>query len=142
MENTVNKKDIYEQFAKAQAEFGIAKRNSVGYNYKYADLTELVRVSRPALTKYGLSVTQLLIKGKSGEAAEPMVLVTKLCLNREQWIESTMNVVSGETGQSNNKNLIQVLGSTLGYLERYAYKAITGVVVESAENGSSTQYKR
>lgn len=63
---------LFESLSKAQGEFEIPKKNSVVkiraksgrmIEFSYADLQETIRCTQPALTKYGLAVTQPLING-------------------------------------------------------------------------------
>jgi hypothetical protein len=137
--NTNNYKELFTALAKAQSEFKVAKRNTNGYNYKYADICELVRVSRPALTKNGLSVIQLTIQGKSGDSKTPMILKTMLCHSSGQFIESNINVVSAvNNGPSKPSNILQALGTSLTYLKRYSYSSMIGVVVDGEDSDGVT----
>jgi len=134
---------LFTALAMAQAEFGTAKKSVSGYNYKYADLEEVVKVSRPALTKNGLSVIQVIIPGVTvnGEK-KPAVLKTILGHKSGQYIESNINLVFNEQGQGKAKNVLQSLGTSLTYLKRYSYAALVGVMVEDEDtDGVTPSYK-
>lgn len=111
--------ELYSALAKAQGEFQAAGKRSDNpyFKSKYADITECVRVSRPALTKNGLSVIQNIIPNEEGH----LMLITRLGHSSGQWIESRIRIMPP-------KNDIQSLGSHITYLRRYAYAALVGVV--------------
>ena len=106
--------------AKAQGEFKIAGQNKENPYFKspYADIESVVLASRPALTKYGLSVIQnwyddedsagwletMLLHGESG-----------------QWIMSRKRVTPINSD-------IQTINSHVSCLKRAAYAALIGVV--------------
>lgn len=140
---TNNYKELFTALAKAQSEFGVAKRNTTGYNYKYADICELVRVSRPALSKNGLSVIQVTIPGKSGDNKTPMTLKTMLCHSSGQFIESNINVVAAANNTpGKSSNILQALGTSMTYLKRYSYSSMIGVVVDGEDSDGVTQSRR
>jgi len=112
-------KDLSTALAKAQAEFkiaGLTKENPY-FKSKYSDLAEIVKVSRPALAKNGLSVLQQIVQNEDGAN----ILNTILLHSSGQWIESRMRIVPP-------KNDVQSLGSYITYLKRYAYASLVGVV--------------
>ena len=71
--------------AKAQAEFSTAKKDKDNpfFKSKYADLESVVNATRPALTKYGLSIIQ-----SPFFENEKSYLITLLMHNSGQWIKS------------------------------------------------------
>ena len=118
-------KDLFAALAKAQAEIKIAGLNAENPYFKssYADLAEIVRVSRPALTKNGLSVMQQILPNDDGQN----ILHTILGHQSGQWIESRMRILP-------SKPSIQDLGSYITYLKRYSYSAIIGVVATNEDD--------
>lgn len=126
---------LFEALAKAQLEMEIAKTDSVNTFYKnsYADLSSIIRASRPFLAKNGLSVIQRILTKEVGE----VFLYTRLCHSSGQWIESNMEVKPP-------KSDVQTLGSYLTYLRRYMYSSITGVVAgdEDDDGEIATQENR
>jgi len=112
-------KDLFAALAKAQSEMSMAGLNSENpyFKSKYADLADMVRASRPSLTKYGLSIIQQIIPNDEGSN----VLHTLLCHLSGQWIESRMKITPA-------KNDIQSMGSYITYLRRYSMAALCGIV--------------
>lgn len=112
-------KDLLGALAKAQGEIKTAGLTAVNPYFKssYSDMAEIVRVSRPALTKNGLSVIQQILPNNDGQN----ILHTILGHESGQWIESRMRILPPKPD-------IQSLGSYITYLKRYAYAAIIGVV--------------
>lgn len=108
-------KDLYAALAKAQAEMPMASLNAANPYFKtrYTDLAEIVRSSRPSLTKYGLSVTQQLITNDDGSN----VLVTTLAHSTGQYVESCLRILPP-------KSDIQSLGSYISYLRRYSLASL------------------
>lgn len=111
--------ELFTALAKAQAEMSVAGLTSDNpyFKSKYADLAEVVRASRPSLTKYGLCVTQQIIINEDGQS----LLHTTLGHVSGQWIMTKMRIVPP-------KNDVQALGSYITYLRRYSYAALIGVV--------------
>lgn len=111
--------------AKAQSEMKLAGLDAQNPYFKsrYADFASIVRASRPALSKYGLAVTQQLIIEDDGQ----MILLTRLLHSSGQMLESKMRIVP-------SKNDLQTLGSTITYAKRYSYSAIVGVVASDEDD--------
>jgi len=111
---------------KAQSEIEIAGKSSNAYNFKYADLAEIVRASRPALTKNELAVLQPITSH-----GNIRILETILLHSSGQWIKSFMHIpeisIQGKTP-------IQSMGATITYLRRYAYASLVGVVASKEED--------
>lgn len=106
--------------AKAQSEFATAGKSKANpfFKSKYADLESIVEASRPALTKYGLSVVQSPCIVALGESS---ALITILLHASGQWIKST-------AAYNPPKNDIQSLSSYNTYLRRMCYSSLIGVV--------------
>lgn len=111
--------ELFAALAKSQAEMKTAGLNAQNPYFKsaYADLAEIVRVSRPALTKNGLSVIQQIMPNDDGQN----ILHTILAHSSGQWIETRMRILP-------SKPDVQSLASYITYLRRYSYGAIVGVV--------------
>ncbi len=126
---------ISEALSKAQGEMQIAGKSSNGYNYSYADLTEYVKASRPALTKYGLSVTQLL-----NTLNDKDYLVTILSHEKSgEWFKSSFKVTVSNSHSKMSQE--QRFGSVLSYIKKYSYASLVGVVA-SKETDSDTEQER
>lgn len=122
-------KDLYAALAKAQAEMPTAGLNAANPYFKtrYTDLAEIVRVSRPALTKHGLSVTQQIITTDDGAN----VLLTTLAHSSGQYIESRIRILPP-------KSDIQTLGSYISYLRRYSLASLICVVSSDEDDDAET----
>jgi len=111
--------ELFSAMAKAQSEIKTANLDAENPYFKssFSSLAEIMRVSRPALTKNGLSVIQQVLPNEEGQN----VLHTILAHSSGQWIETQMKIVP-------TKPDVQALGSLITYLRRYSYAAIVGVV--------------
>lgn len=118
-------KELFTALAKAQAEIRAAGLTSENPYFKsnYADLAEVIRVSRPALSKFGLSVIQQILCNEHGQN----MLHTVLAHTSGEWIESRMRILP-------TKNDIQSMGSYITYLKRYCYAALVGVVATNEDD--------
>lgn len=118
-------KDLFAALAKAQSEMQTAGLRSENpyFKSKYADLAEIVRVSRPALTKNGLSVIQQILPNEDGQN----ILHTILTHSSGQWIESRMRILP-------SKPDVQSLASYITYLRRYSYAALCGIVASNEDD--------
>ena len=115
---------LFSALSKAQKALRVAKKDSSNPFFKsvYADLVSVIKASRDALCDHGLSILQRLDKEENR-----LMLLTRLCHNSGQWIESAIDVTPS------NAN-IQTLGSCITYLRRYAYAAIVGVVASDEDD--------
>lgn len=125
--------ELFSALAKAQAEMQSAELDSENpyFKSKYADLKSIVKATRPALTKHGLSVIQQVIH--NDDSAN--ILITILGHTSGQWIESRMRILP-------SKPDVQSLASYLTYIRRYAYSALicctTGAEDDDAEVAVAT----
>jgi hypothetical protein len=112
-------KELATALAKAQSEFDVASQNKSNPYFKsaYADLMSVVQASRPALTKNGLSIVQIITNNDEGQW-----LTTKMMHNSGEWMQSKVRIVPP-------KNDIQSLSSTVTYMKRMCYVSLVGVVV-------------
>jgi hypothetical protein len=118
-------KELSTALAKAQGEMRAATLNCENPYFKssYADLSEIVKVSRPALAKNGLAVIQQILPNEEGHN----VLHCILSHSSGQWIESRMRIVPAKTD-------IQSFASYVSYLRRYSYAALVGVVTTDEDD--------
>jgi hypothetical protein len=126
--------NLFASLAKAQVEIEVANKDSANPFFKshYADLTEIIRVSRPALTKNGLSVIQRVMGNGDGRN----YLYTRLCHTSGEWIESCMSLVSKD-------QTMQAMGSAITYARRYAYASMVGVVAgDEDDDGNRASGKK
>ena len=111
--------ELATALAKAQAEMQTALliNDNPFFKSKYAGLAEIVKASRPALTRNGLSIVQYIRPGTNDFEA----LITTLLHSSGQWIESAINIKP-------LKQDVQSFGSYISYLRRYGYAALVGVI--------------
>lgn len=137
-QKSIELNELFTALAKAQSDMEIAGLTNTNpfFKSKYADLAEVVKSSRPSLTKHGLSVVQQITTTEVG-----MELVTVLGHSSGQWISSVMPINPA-------KSDAQSIGSYITYLRRYSYAALVGVVVgdedddgEAAMDRNITQVK-
>ena len=123
--------ELSAALAKAQSEIAIACRNSENpfFRSRYADLAQVVTVSRPALSKNGLSVTHQ-IDYQSDTGAN--ILCTTLLHTSGQWIASKVKIMPA-------KGDIQSFGSAITYLKRYSYAALVGVVSSDEDDDGESE---
>lgn len=118
-------KDLFTSLARAQAEMqtaGLSAENPY-FKTRYADLAAIVKASRPALTKNGLSIIQQIITNDEGHT----YLHTLLCHSSGQWVESRVRIVP-------TKADVQSLGSYITYLRRYSIAALCGIVTSDEDD--------
>lgn len=117
--------ELYSALAKAQSEMEMIDYSGENeyWKSKYATITDLVRATRPALTKYGLSVFQQISQNDDGHN----ILKTVLCHSSGQSIYSTMRLLPP-------KNNPESIGSYLAHIRRLSYGALVGVAVTDADD--------
>lgn len=126
-------KELFSALAKAQAEMPIADKKSANpyFKTKYADLVDIVKASRPCLTKYGLSILQPIGIHPDGTN----VLTTILGHSSGQWISSQLRITPP-------KSDVQTLGSYITYLRRYALASLIGVVASEEDDDAESVFER
>lgn len=122
-------KDLFAALAKAQAEMQMAGLSSQNpfFKTRYADLAAIIKASRPALTKHGLSIVQQIITRDDGAT----FLHTMLCHSSGQWVESRVRISPAKTD-------VQSLGSYITYLRRYSIAALCGIVASDEDDDAET----
>lgn len=131
---------LVEALAKAQAEFPTIEKTKeavvtseregrkTSYQYKYADLADILAKSRPVLGKHGIAVVQRL------STLGDLLKVETIMMRGEEWIRSSI------TAQYNARsfNVPQVIAGLSTYLKRYAYCAMVGLQAEEDTDNNST----
>lgn len=117
--------------AKAQGEMSVAGKNQKNPFFKsnYADFEAIIAASRPALTKYGLSVVQppFMCDGSEGKES---CLVTILMHSSGQWIKSISK-------HNPPKTDIQALSSYNTSLKRMCYTSLICVATGDDDDGEN-----
>lgn len=110
-------KELSAALAKAQAEISNPKKNAANpfFKSKYADLSEVINVSKPVLAAHGLSVIQL-----PGMSDGVVTVETVLTHESGEWISSVMSMPPVKSDP-------QGVGSCLTYIRRYSLAAVCGI---------------
>ena len=122
-------KALYKALAEFQQDVPTIKKNSSGYNYKFADIEEITKAIKPLLKKHGLGYSQplngtelktILFHVESGES-----------------LESSVDIPQGVALKGQND--FQVLGSAITYLRRYSLSSILGLVTDEDADAAGEQ---
>jgi len=121
---------LYEALAKAQAEFSTVTATSrvtfKNVDFKFAPLSEILGAVRPALNKYGLTLTQQTKHIPFGNANGVKIVTTLLH-------ESGVSYNIESVPVFYNVNDIKNLGAQVTYLRRYEVKTLLGIEADSEE---------
>ena len=121
---------LFEAWAKAQAEFGSVKATSrvtfKNVDYKFAPLSDILGVVRPALNKFGLTLTQRTKHIPFGNGNGLKVVTTLLHESGASYAIESVPVFY-------NVNDIKNLGAQVTYLRRYEVKTLLGIEADSEE---------
>ena len=121
---------LYEALAKAQAEFSTVTATSrvtfKNVDFKFAPLSEILGAVRPALNKFGLTLTQQTKHIPFGNANGIKVVTTLLH-------ESGVSYDIESVPVFYNVNDIKNLGAQVTYLRRYEVKTLLGIEADSEE---------
>jgi hypothetical protein len=107
----------------AQGQLKDPKKDTQGYNYKYADLPATLETIRPVFHENGLSFTQM----PSGGDDNFIQITTRLMHTSGQWLEATFSMA---IELKKNMSASQCVGSTLTYARRYALQALAGIAAD------------
>lgn len=121
---------LFEALAKAQAEFeSVTATSRVTFknvDFKFAPLSEILGAVRPALNKYGLTLTQQTKHIPFANANGIKVVTTLLH-------ESGVSYDIESVPVFYNVNDIKNLGAQVTYLRRYEVKTLLGIEADSEE---------
>lgn len=121
---------LFEAWAKAQAEFKTVKATSrvafKNVDFKFAPLSDILAAVRPALNKYGLTLTQQTKHIPFGNANGVKIVTTLLH-------ESGVSYNIESVPVFYNVNDIKNLGAQVTYLRRYEVKTLLGIEADSEE---------
>jgi len=126
---------LFKNLAAFQQECPVIHKGTQGFNYTYADLSQILTVINPLLKKHNLGFTQLIMEDK----IKTILFETKNGELIESFISIPQNV------KLNKMNEYQVLGSAITYLRRYALSSILGIVTDKdtdANTGSTQETKK
>jgi ERF superfamily len=123
--------------ATAQTEFEpFTKDKENPYTHsRYADLESVIKATRPALAKNGLTIIQVPIENNpEQEAGAYSILAHKSgeFISTELLLPGTMKARDGAT-----KYDAQSVGGAITYARRYTWQALVGVAAEDDDDGNS-----
>ena len=132
----MNKSEMIDELAtalsKAQSCIEDATKSTEAYNYKYADLSQILRLVRPVFTANGLSITQFPCDGGSSVSVESMLMHSS-----GQWLSQKFSM-DVETSKGMSK--AQSAGVVISYMRRYSIAAIAGITQE--DNDAALERKK
>lgn len=121
--------ELAAALAKAQSEFlSIGKSKTVKFGatqYKYADLSEMIKATTPALSKHGLSITQELHPSEDDE--NELILETTLMHSSGQWRSSFYPIIRCTKPQEQ--------GSQITYARKYALQGVLNIAADEDDDG-------
>lgn len=125
--------ELATALAKAQSEFPpipkdkivkVTMKDGRTYEYAYADLATIVRLTTPALTKHGIAVSQVAETNEKNAQ-----ITTKLVHTSGQWYETAF--------EFNESDKMQETGSSITYIRRYVLTGILGIATEEDDDAQS-----
>lgn len=119
---------IFPAVVSLQSEINNPKKSKQGHGYKYAELSQIIELSREPLANNGLAVTQYCatVDGQSH-------LVTQMIHSSGQWIRGFYPL---EKAGMRAVNDAQQMGAAMTYARRYNLAAILGVAQEDDDAAS------
>jgi len=120
---------VFEAFAAAQGEFPSIIKLKQGYGYKYAELSHVLAMVTPVLSKNGLHFTQYMSRDN--------ILHSRIGHSSGQYFESQYKIpaLSEEEFSSSSRktSYMQELGSRRTYIRRYEALALLGIHPEGED---------
>jgi hypothetical protein len=119
---------IFPALIKAQSEMGNAKKSAVNpfFKSKYADLAEIIEVSKGLLSENGLGVIQ-----SPGGNGSSVTVTCRIIHVSGQWVEDTITLNA-------TKNDPQSIGSAITYARRYQLAALFNIAQEDDDGNDSS----
>jgi hypothetical protein len=127
---------LVEALAAAQGEFPVIEKNQTGkvhgekngrsyeFEYKYADIADVLAAVRPVLSKHKLAVMQ-----PTYMVRNDLVVATRLMHASGQWMESEYPVSAIVAKH-------QAMGGALTYARRYSLCSMLGIAAEEDTDGA------
>lgn len=105
---------------------GFDTKDSGRTEYAHASLGNIIEIATPYMSKHGLSARWETEQGNG--------LITVTCILTHCLGHSERTSLSAGADNSGKKNPIQQVASTITYLERYTFLAITGLAVKEQDD--------
>lgn len=119
--------ELFAALSAAQGEFSDVLKDKTAdagkYKYAYADLADAINATKTALSKQGLTVTQLIRGGR-----EAIAVTTILGHKSGQFIGDEWEIPASGLD-------MQRLGGLITYARRYSYTAILGIAADTDDDG-------
>ena len=144
-------KNLIKAIAYFQQDCPVILKDTSGYGYKYADLTQIDSVIKPLLKKHGLMYIQPLQNGsiltqiyhiESGEMIESLCTIPFESIRYEPVIiettkngiteKKTKHIIAGFEGM----NTAQAYGSLITYFRRYTISSLLGLITDKDTDGT------
>lgn len=109
-----------------RAEAIVVYKDAEGHNSKYAKLSSVVKHVVPIMAKHNLTHRWVT------ESVDGGTKVT--CVLTHELGHSEQSSMTAPPETSGSKNSIQAMGSTVSYLQRYTFQAVTGIVASDDDN--------
>lgn len=114
--------ELATALSKAQPELENAIRDVAAHKYKYADLGQMLTITKPVFAKYDLALSQF----PSGGEGDSISLDSILMHKSGEWLSQSYSMPIEARGISK----AQASGLTITYMRRYALAAIAGITQE------------
>ena len=124
--------ELATALSKAQSCIEDATKSTSAYNYKYADLSQILRLVRPVFAENGLSITQFPCDGGSSVSLESMLMHSS-----GQWLSQKFSM---DVEASKGMSKAQSAGVVITYMRRYSLSAIAGLTQE--DNDAALERKK
>jgi hypothetical protein len=135
-------KEFPGAFAKFQAEVTNPKMTADNpyFKSKYAPLDEVLKVVRPVLAKYGLSVMQDVSTHE--ERTDHVVIVTEVMHESGEWKQTDPLVFPAFQKLKDGRHEFnsQGAGSSITYAKRYQLQAALGIAADSDDDGETQSH--
>lgn len=147
-------KNIIKAIANFQQDCPVILKDTSGYGYKYADLTQIDSVIKPLLAKHGLAYVQplqgeniqtILFHIESGEKIESNCNIP---FNSIKYEPVTTEITKGGVTEKKTKYIIagfegmntaQAYGSLITYFRRYTISSLLGLITDKDTDGTGVQ---
>jgi hypothetical protein len=129
--------ELIGALALAQLDFKPIVRDTINpyYGKKYADLSQCIAATQPALAKNGLVVIQF---PNADTNMKTLRLVSVLGHSSGQWMRATLTLPAEMSGKDGKMRFdSQSVGAAMTYARRYSYQCLTGTAAETDDDGNA-----
>lgn len=122
--------DFEEIERNREADVQSKREGAKSFKYRYATLGEVIRATRPALSKNGLALLQM-----PAVRTKTVTVITLLTHTSGEWIRNDLPVVIDSLDP-------QTIGKAISYMRRYAQLAMLNLAPEDAEDTDCNESSR